>query len=451
LTEKTTTGKPVNFNALPARNYTEYRQVLIEAFCSVRGQTEKIASPFSPEDQQLQSMTDASPVKWHLAHGSWFFETFILAEFASRFEWFDEHFCYLFNSYYNALGQQFPRAQRGLMSRPGLERVMQYRKQVTAHVLDLLRDCDDGLFGKLAASLVLGLNHEQQHQELIMTDISHALLYRDGEQGPPVSGQSIRLNSSEGKSAADGWLDFAGGEAITGYQGQGFCFDNELAAHPELLQPFQIASHPVSNADWIEFMDAGGYDDPLLWLSDGWAWKTKNSIRCPLYWRRVDGNWRHNTLAGPEAETSDRAVSHVSYYEADAFASWKKARLPREGEWELAARSHAWETNHEPGRKPDNIRRPGQSIHELAFHDLALHDPGQCWEWTQSAYCAYPRFQVSPGMAAEYNGKFMVNQMVLKGASRATASFHSRASYRNFFYPDARWQFTSLRLARDAG
>ena len=248
------------------------------------------------------------------------------------------------------------------------------------------------------------------------------------------------MNSSESNSSTKGWLDFKGGEAITGYQGQGFCFDNELAAHLELLQPFQIASHLVSNADWVEFMDAGGYDEPLLWLCDGWAWKMKNGISCPLYWLQVDDNWYHRTLSGPEGMPASRAVSHISYYEADAFASWKNARLPREAEWEQVARSYGWKTNREPDRKPDNKKWRSNSVYDL----------DRCWQWTQSAYSAYPQFQASPGMAAEYNGKFMVNQIVLRGASQATAAFHSRASYRNFFYPDARWQFTSLRLARDS-
>ncbi len=440
MTEKATTGEPFNCNELPTQDYLEQRQALIQAFCTVRQHSEQIASRFSPEDQQLQSMPEASPVKWHLAHTSWFFETFILAEFAPRFKWFDEHFCYLFNSYYNAIGRQYPRPQRGLMSRPGLERVMQYRKQVTTLMLDLLQDCDDDLFGKFAAGLLLGLNHEQQHQELIMTDISHALLYRNCEQGQPVSEQSVCINSSESKSSTKGWLDFTGGEAITGYQGQGFCFDNELAAHPELLQPFQITSHLVSNADWIEFMDAGGYDDPMLWLADGWAWKCENNVHSPLYWFRANRSWYRRTLAGAQSVPTNDPVSHLNYYEAEAFASWKKARLPREAEWEQVARSYVWETNHKPGRKLDDKKRPANSVHDL----------GRYWQWTQSAYSAYPRFQVSPGMAAEYNGKFMVNQIVLKGASHATAAMHSRASYRNFFYPHARWQFTSLRLARDS-
>jgi ergothioneine biosynthesis protein EgtB len=273
LIETDEKSRPFDFNALPSRDYTEHRQALIDAFYAVRQHTEQIASPFSPEDQQLQSMPDASPVKWHLAHTTWFFETFILAVYATSFKWFDQHFRYLFNSYYNAIGAQYPRPQRGLMSRPGLESVMQYRERVTQQMLDLLRGCDDGLFGKLAPDLLLGLNHEQQHQELIMTDISHALLYQNKQPGRVESGQPAPTRPNAKQSSKDNWLDFEGGEVVTGYQGQGFCFDNELAAHPVLLLPFQIASQPVSNDEWIEFIDGGGYEDPMLWLSDGWAWK----------------------------------------------------------------------------------------------------------------------------------------------------------------------------------
>ena len=418
--------------------------MLIEAFCSVREHTEQIASPFSPEDQQLQSMPEASPVKWHLAHTSWFFETFILAEFAPRFEWFDEHFCYLFNSYYNAIGRQYPRPQRGLMSRPGLERVMQYRKQVTTHMLDLLQDCDDDIFGKLAASLVLGLNHEQQHQELIITDISHALLHQNSEPGESVFGQSAPAYSNESKSAKVNWLEFEGGKVVTGYQGQGFCFDNELAAHPVLLLPFQIASQAVSNAEWIDFIDGGGYDNPMLWLADGWAWKCENNIRAPLYWRQAGSSWYRVTLAGAEPVPPDEPVSHVSYYEADAFASWRKARLPRENEWEHAARMSGWDSN---GGETSTLAKA--SGNENALFSKTLLSLERNWEWTQSSYSAYPGFRETPGNASEYNGKFMVNQMVLRGASQATSPLHSRPSYRNFFYPGARWQFSSVRLAND--
>ena len=373
MTEKATTGEPFNFNEMPTRDYLEQRQALIQAFCTVRLHSEQIASPFRSEDQQLQSMLEASPVKWHLAHTSWFFETFILAEFAPRFECFDEHFCYLFNSYYNALGRQYPRPQRGLISRPGLKRVMQYRKQVTTRMLELLHDCDDDLFGKIAASLLLGLNHEQQHQELIMTDISHA--------------------------------------------------------------------------QWIEFIDGGGYDDPMLWLADGWAWRCEKNIRSPLYWYRANGSWYRRTLAGAQSVPPNDPVSHLSYYEAEAFASWRKARLPREDEWEFAARVSGWASN--DGGASTRVN-PAAKDHTRLPEENTLLSLEHNWEWTQSAYSAYPKFKATAGKAAEYNGKFMVNQIVLRGASQATAAYHSRPSYRNFFYPNARWQFTSLRLARDS-
>ncbi len=392
-------------------------------------------------------MPEASPVKWHLAHTSWFFETFILAVFAPCFEWFDENFHTLFNSYYNVIGAQYPRPQRGLISRPGLQRIMLYRKHVTQHMLDLLHDCDESLFGQLASGLVLGLNHEQQHQELITTDISHALLHQDSEAGDSESGQSTPAQSNENPPARENWLNFEAGETITGYQGQGFCFDNELAAHPAVLLPFQLASQAVSNAQWIEFIDGGGYDNPMLWLADGWAWKCENDIRAPLYWYRATGSWYRRTLVGAESVPPNEPVSHLSYYEAEAYASWRKARLPREDEWEFAARVSGWESN--DGGASTRVN-PAAQDHTLFPEENTLLSLAHNWEWTQSAYSAYPGFQPTAGTASEYNGKFMVNQIVLRGASQATAAFHSRPSYRNFFYPDARWQFSSLRLARDS-
>jgi ergothioneine biosynthesis protein EgtB len=321
---------------------------------------------------------------------------------------------------------------------------MQYRKHVTTRMVNLLQDCDDDLFEKFAASLVLGLNHEQQHQELIMTDISHALLHRNSTPDESVSWQSTPSHSIESKSANETWLNLEGGEVITGYQGQGFCFDNELAAHPVLLLPFQIASQPVSNAQWIEFIVEGGYEDPMLWLADGWAWMCENNIHCPLYWYQAGGNWKRVTLAGATPVPPDEPVSHVSYYEADAFASWREARLPRENEWEHAARMYGWDSN--SGETNTLIKASSNGNAPLSNALLCL---GQNWEWTQSAYSAYPGFRVTPGNASEYNGKFMVNQLVLRGASRATSPLHSRPSYRNFFYPGARWQFSSVRLAND--
>lgn len=444
MIEKSTSETPFYFNEWPTLDYLAHRQALINAFCAVRERSEQISLPFSSEDQQLQSMPDASPVKWHLAHCSWFFETFILAEFAPRFKWFDENFRYLFNSYYNVIGTQYPRPRRGLMSRPGLKRVMRYREHVTRCMLDLMQDCDNGLFEKLSASLVLGLNHEQQHQELIATDISHALLHQESKASPWAAGPPIPVPSGKNPSVKTHWLDFAGGEAITGYQGPGFCFDNELKAHDVRLLPFQLASRTVRNAEWIEFIDAGGYDNPMHWLADGWTWKCQNAIRSPLYWYRENESWYRRTLGGVQAVPGNDPVTHVNYYEADAFASWRKARLPRENEWEFAVRLSGWETNGVNGITPaadERSRLPENSV----LLSLACN-----WEWTQSAYCAYPGFKASAGNASEYNGKFMVNQIVLRGASEATAPFHSRPSYRNFFYPDARWQFSSLRLARDS-
>jgi ergothioneine biosynthesis protein EgtB len=407
-----------DFNAIPADQYPGHRDALVHAYRAVRAHSRNLSRRFSESEQQIQSMPDASPTKWHLAHTTWFFETFILIlqNFSSDFKWFDRHFCYLFNSYYNAIGEQFPRPRRGLISQPDLKDVLIYRERIDEHMMQLLEVCDEDLFTNLSPALVLGLNHEQQHQELILTDIKHALYQSAHEDQRFVAAQNItELNRLK-------WIENSGGRSGMGYSGEGFCFDNELAVHEVLLPPFQISDHPVTSGEWLEFIGDDGYQQPLLWLSDGWQWKQQNQVQAPLYWRRIDRVWCSFTLDGWRAINPNDAVVHISYYEADAFAQWYGARLPRESEWEFAI--------------------AGQNGDSPA-------DPGACWEWTQSAYSAYPGFKPTPGAAGEYNGKFMVNQMVLRGSSPATAMHHSRASYRNFFYPQARWQFSGMRLAED--
>jgi ergothioneine biosynthesis protein EgtB len=413
-----------NFNSLARDSYPDQRQTLITAFEGVRQHSLLLTTPFSSEEQQIQSMTDASPSKWHLAHTTWFFETFILALHQPDFSWFDERFCYLFNSYYNAVGRQYPRAERGLISRPGLQRVIGYREHVEVRMLDLLHSCPDEIFEKLAPLLVLGLNHEQQHQELIATDIKHALFHsaRAFDSADETASDFQPQAASARSAGMSNWVDFDETETRIGFRGPGFCFDNELAAHAVLLPAFRLSSRPVSNGHWLEFMRDGGYENPLLWLSDGWSWKSQAGIEAPLYWLKTEDGWNRFTLNGTQPVTRAEPVRHISYYEADAFASWSGARLPRETEWEHAARSCGWNSNSPNGSRVDGC----------------LKQLGHNWEWTQSAYSAYPGFRTTPGMAGEYNGKFMVNQMVL-----------SRASYRNFFHPDARWQFSGLRLARN--
>ena len=394
-------------NQIASNQYHEHRDLLINAFKAVRQQTINLTAPLSAEDMTLQSMPDASPGKWHLAHTSWFFEAFILAQFKPGFTWHNELFAQLFNSYYNAIGDQYPRPERGMISRPGLGEILDYRDVITEAMASLLRSCNEAGFREIAPLLVLGINHEQQHQELILTDIKHALFQNPAF--PAVYKESIPQRNEPELH----WVPIKGGEVCIGFDGDGFCFDNELPRHRVLLDDFEIANRPVNNADWLEFMHDGGYEQPLLWLSDGWAWRTKARAKAPLYWIRRDDGWKQFNLSGLGPLSLTAPATHINYYEADAYARWAGCRLPTEQEWEHA-------------NMPSNT----------------------CWEWTASPYSPYPGFKVAKGSVGEYNGKFMINQMVLRGASGATAVGHSRASYRNFFYPDARWQFSGVRLIR---
>jgi len=402
-------------NDLSPSRYVQHRDELVRAFRDVRQRTLTLTAPLSAEDMQLQSMPDASPGKWHLAHTTWFFEAFILQQHLPGFAWHEPAYARLYNSYYNAMGEQYPRPARGLLSRPSLDEVRHYRHAVEEAMAELLGTCADRVLAAIAPLLVLGINHEQQHQELILTDIKHAM-YRNPTY-PALFERPAAAGAGELR-----WLAVEGGVSHAGFDGGGFCFDNELPRHPVLLTDFHIANRPVNNAEWLEFMNDGAYREPLLWLSDGWSWRQENHVSAPLYWLRRDGDWQQFTLAGLQPLDLAAPVTHVSYYEADAYARWSGQRLPTEFEWEHAARS---------------LGSPGPGA-----------DGAHCWEWTASPYMAYPGFRPASGNVGEYNGKFMINQMVLRGASRATAHGHSRPSYRNFFYPDARWQYSGLRLLR---
>jgi len=357
-------------------------------------------------------MPDASPTKWHRAHTTWFFEQFLLVPSARRYRRFDERFAYLFNSYYVAAGPRHARPERGLITRPGATEVAAYRAHVDRAVVELLAYASTGEVEKTLPIVEIGLHHEQQHQELMLTDILHAFAHNpiapayDADWRPPACGR------------ASGWFDLAEGIHTVGHDGGGFAFDNEGPAHRVLVGPVRIARSLVTNAEWLAFMADGGYANPTLWLSDGWANVAAEGWNAPGYWREIDGRWFSMTLAGLGAIDPAAPVSHVSYYEADAFARWAGKQLPTEAEWEVAAKS---------GELSD------------AF--------GVVWQWTRSAYAAYPGFRAAEGALGEYNGKFMVNQMVLRGSSLATPNGHARATYRNFFYPSARWQFSGLRLA----
>jgi ergothioneine biosynthesis protein EgtB len=382
---------------------------------SIRSETDKRAAPLTPEDQVVQSMPDASPTKWHRAHTTWFFEQFLLLPHGAQYRRFDERFGYLFNSYYVAVGPRHARPQRGLVTRPGLEEIASYRTHVDAAVAQLIDAGDDETLRKIIPIVEIGLHHEQQHQELILTDILHA--FAQNPTHPAYDGK-WRMPQSQPNSA--GFADVASGIHIIGHDGEGFFFDNEGPQHRVFLQPARVARNLVTNAEWLDFMAAGGYATPTLWLSDGWATAEAEGWEAPGYWQKVDGAWFAMTLGGLRPVEPAAPVCHVSYYEADAFARWRGKRLPNEAEWEVAARA---------GALAD------------AF--------GVAWQWTQSAYAPYPGYRPLEGALGEYNGKFMVNQIVLRGSSRATPEGHARTSYRNFFPPSARWQFSGLRLADD--
>ncbi|MGB0922600.1 MAG: ergothioneine biosynthesis protein EgtB [Alphaproteobacteria bacterium] len=375
----------------------------------------------------LQSMADASPTKWHLAHTTWFFETFVLKPNQTGYQPFDPAYEFLFNSYYNAVGAQFSRPDRGLLSRPSLQDILAYR----AHVDQAMQQVEAD-----PTLITLGLNHEQQHQELIVTDIKHALsinplhpeIYPAGDEGGPASAPAHDLAFE----AVDGGIH------TIGHQGPGFHFDNEGPAHEVLLRPYQIANRCVTNAEWQAFMDDGGYETPSLWLADGWAKVQAEGWQAPLYWQQVEGAWIRYGLHGLAAPNPHAPVTHISQYEADAFATWAGARLPTEFEWEH------WARGADPSR--------GQQCDDGRPHEPTVADAspfGGVWQWTQSAYLPYPGFKPAAGAVGEYNGKFMSGQMVLKGGSCATPRGHLRASYRNFFYAPMRWQFSGLRMAKD--
>ena len=409
---------------------------LAQAYARVRAQTDRLAAPLSAEDACVQSMPDASPAKWHLAHTTWFFETFVLEAASPDHRPYEPAFRVLFNSYYNGIGEQHPRPRRGLLTRPSLAEVHAYRAHVDAAVLDRLAK---GLSGALASIVELGLHHEQQHQELLLTDAKHLLAanplrpaYRT-DLAPVESGPAAPLR----------WHAFPGGIRDVGGAGAGFHFDNETPRHAVLLAPFELASRPVTNREMLGFVEAGGYGDPSWWLSDGWATVRAEGWTAPSYWELRDGAWLEFTLGGLRPLDLDAPVAHVSGYEADAYARFAGARLPTEAEWEFAAGAQPVRGNF--------VER--DALHPMVYGATGGEGPvqlfGDVWEWTQSPYVAYPGFSPASGAIGEYNGKFMCNQLVLRGGSCATPESHVRASYRNFFPPAARWQFAGLRLARD--
>jgi ergothioneine biosynthesis protein EgtB len=383
-----------------------------EAFLAVRDETERRAKPLTPEDQMVQSMPDASPTKWHRAHTTWFWEQFLLAEHSPGYIRFHPDYAFLFNSYYVNAGPRHARAQRGHLTRPGADEITAYRQHVDAAVVRFFNDTDDSTLAGLMPLIEAGLNHEQQHQELMLTDILHAFA-----QNPMAPAYDTSW-SFPTPHTGSGWTRLIEGIHTVGYHGDSFHFDNEKPAHRVLVGPVKLERGLVTNAEWLTFMDDGGYRTATLWLMDGFAAATSEAWEAPGYWHKTDDGWQVMTLGGLRPVDPNAPVCHVSYYEADAFARWSGKHLPTEMEWEVAARA---------GQIDD------------AF--------GMVWQWTRSAYSPYPGYRASQGALGEYNGKFMVNQFVLRGSSLATPDRHSRVSYRNFFYPHHRWQFTGLRLA----
>ncbi|HSU69486.1 MAG TPA: ergothioneine biosynthesis protein EgtB [Tepidisphaeraceae bacterium] len=409
----------------------------IERYRAVRRQTESLCAPLVAEDYVVQSMPDVSPTKWHLAHTSWFFETFLLAAHSPGYQPFNPHFAYLFNSYYVTVGDRHCRQNRGLLSRPTVAEVYAYRRHVDQAMFQFVSQSPESQLRELASVLEIGLHHEQQHQELMLTDIKHVFWVnplRPAYRGRPIP---------SAVPPAMRWIGFEEGTRRVGHEGPGFAFDNESPRHRVFLDPFQLASRLVTNREYKHFIYDGGYRRPDLWLSMGWATAQQEQWAGPLYWIQQDGQWLNHTLSGLRPVEDSEPVCHVSYFEADAYARWAGARLPSEFEWETAAKELPVEGNfvESEHHHPVPLASDAAGLSQM-FGDL--------WEWTRSAYLPYPGYQPPAGALGEYNGKFMCNQFVLRGGSCATPANHIRRTYRNFFPPDARWQFMGFRLARDA-
>jgi ergothioneine biosynthesis protein EgtB len=430
---------PISLVSVPGEAISQDLTLLAKQYQTVRRWTELICEPLATEDYVVQSMPDASPVKWHLAHANWFFETFLLVPHLPGYEPFHPLFTVLFNSYYNAVGPRWPRTQRGHLSRPTVAEVYNYRAHVDRALARLLERGPNDLPANIRPTLLLGLNHEQQHQELILTDVKHVLA---GNSLRPVYRAAV---CSEGPCPAAEWLTFPAGLAMIGHEGDAFAFDNESPRHRLYLRQFRLANRLVTCGEYIAFVHDGGYEHPEWWLSDGWSIRQAHKWTCPLYWERQGEEWLIMTLGGLRPLDPDEPVCHVSFYEADAYARWAGARLPTEAEWETAA---GWAAT------------AGHFLESGHFHPSAGVAPddsgplfqlyGDVWQWTASPYVGYPGYTPPVGALGEYNGKFMCNQFVLRGASCVTPRSHARRSYRNFFPPDARWQFTGIRLAQDA-
>lgn len=403
------TGEAIQYTERRAAevNKEDTNQFFFNTYMAVRQHSEAICRPLKTEDYVVQPVVDVSPPKWHLGHTTWFFETFLLKPHLQGYKAYDPNFNFVFNSYYESVGARVVRTDRGNLSRPGVEEVYSYRRYVDEKMALLLKQ---PLTSEIKDLLLLGFNHEQQHQELLYSDIKYILGHNP--LLPPYNKQGIEHVPTAQSSE---WISVPEGVYEIGFAGEGFCFDNELGRHKVYLQPYSICPHLVSNAAYLEFIEAGGYHNFSYWHAEGWDWVKTKKATAPLYWHLIDGDWHYYTLAGLQKVDGTQPVTHINYFEAAAYAAWKGERLPTEAEWEVAAAGLDW---------------------------------GKRWEWTESAYLPYPGFAKAAGAIGEYNGKFMVNQMVLRGASVATPPNHSRATYRNFFQTNLQWQFTGIRLAR---
>jgi ergothioneine biosynthesis protein EgtB len=420
------------------------RPELVDSFKEVRGQSEDLCAPLQTEDYVIQSVDDVSPPKWHLGHITWFFETFLLQKYFPGYQPHHSQYGYLFNSYYETIGDRWARANRGLLSRPTVKEVYEYRARINSRIVELIQSVSSNLWNEFLFLMDLGLNHEQQHQELLVTDIKNILainplkpVYKERVESPKPN----PLPQSK-------FIDFEGGVFEIGYDGPGFSFDNERPRHRVLLEDFQLQNRAVTNGEFLDFINDRGYSDFRHWLSEGWGILSERAWRHPLYWEQMDDEWHIMTLSGMKKLDLNEPVCHVSYFEADAYARWAGKRLPTEAEWEYASGFYGSDLS------KCNFVESGR-FHPAPYRfsngdAAALHMFGDVWEWTSSAYLPYPGFHQEPGAVGEYNGKFMSNQMVLRGGSCATPTNHIRATYRNFFQTDKRWQFTGFRLAGDS-
>ncbi len=437
---------PVKIEITNEKEQIINREKLVEYLVSVRDYTEKLCSPLFPEDYVVQTMEDVSPPKWHLGHTTWFFERVILQEFDKNFKHYDERFYFLFNSYYDSFGERVKRSNRGNLSRPPIEEVYNYRKDVTGRMIHLLQNIEEEHYEQIVYLTILGIHHEQQHQELFVTDIKNILATNpirpayDKNALGDIRSQHLDLN----------FVDIPGGVYTIGAEDDPFAYDNEYPRHKVIINDFRIANRPVTCGEYIKFIDDGGYKEPNYWLSDGWAAVEERGWEHPLYWEKGDDDgWKIMTMSGLRPLDLNEPVTHVSYYEAAAFARWAGKRLPTEAEWEIAATKF---TNGGISGKflDDAVMHPVLRIDSKATNNRMLHSMlGNVWEWTGSAYLPYPGYEQSRDALGEYNGKFMANQMVLRGGSCATPESHIRPSYRNFFHCDKRWQFTGIRLVED--